>query len=120
MTRMPTYIDVELNPGRLCKVLRDFPEIPLIVLVKEGTECADFEYTAATRYFAEPGFYMSAQQPFHSEFVYTDADEFESDLEEYLWEKNPDIDDDQFEELFRSEISKYESYWKQAVLLWIE
>lgn len=117
--RKATYIDVEIDPKRLARLLSENPGIPLVVLVKEESTNDEYPYTAAGKCFAEVGYYLNAQQPFNDGFVYTDSDDFEHDLAEYLFSEHEDMDEEELEELLQNELIDYGSYWKKAILLWV-
>lgn len=90
----------------VARYLDDGKTIEVVRLCTDGTRnVCSFLYARAARIAREMG--------------YTNRDEFEHDLADYLWdcEDGAAMTDAEFDARLKQELAKYEPYWKNCIIL---
>lgn len=102
------------------KLILENPDLPILVLVSDDAHKGEYAYEAVWDVDWNIGEFLDCEQRIDEDKIYTDRDEFEEDLEQYLWdEANKYISEDEFETLLKRELKKYEPYWKRCIILYI-
>ena len=66
----------------------------------------------------EKGEFLNCRQDVRSEYCYTDRDEFREDIESSHYDFEGT--DEEFDKLIESELVKYEPYWKDCIILYVD
>lgn len=56
----------------------------------------------------------------NTEHIYTDEDDLEEDIEQMVYEENPDWTELQIEEATKEKLKKYEPYWKECIFITVD
>jgi hypothetical protein len=108
------------NTDVIRKLILENPDLPILVLVGDDANKGEYAYEAVWDVEWDIGEFLDCQQRIDEGRIYTDREEFENDLELYLWnEANKYIPEDEFETLLKRELEKYEPYWKRCIILYI-
>lgn len=112
--------DLLHNTDVIRKLILENPDLPILVLVSDDANKGEYFYEAVWDVDWNIGEFLDCKQGIDEDKIYTDRDEFEEDLESYLWvEANKYIPEDEFEKLLKRELKKYESFWKRCIILYI-
>lgn len=102
----------------LKELIAKYPNYPIVVLVNSEVVADDYYgwwYAPEIRF--NIGEIFDCEQDINDEKVYTDRDEFEEDLADVLIDSgNYDkFTDEEFNAVVRTELAKYEPYWKKVI-----
>lgn len=112
--------DLLHNTDVIRKLILENPDLPILVLVSDDAHKGEYAYEAVWDVDWNIGEFLDCEQRIDEDKIYTDRDEFEEDLEQYLWdEAHKYISEDEFEKLLKRELKKYESFWKRCIILYI-
>ena len=111
------------DTSELRKLILEYPDYPIAVVCSEDVNCGDYSWMYASDITFSVGEILGERTPFEEEIVYCDRDEFEEDLEEWLWEWLADDDgtypeDEIFREKLEEEKAKYEPHWRKCIIIW--
>ncbi len=113
--------DLLHKTDKLRKLFLKNPDLPLLILATEDANDGEYCYEAVWNFTWEKGEFLDCVQGIKEDKIYVDRDEFETDLEIYLWdnERYENLSEDEFEILFGKELAKYEPYWTPCLILYI-
>lgn len=111
------------NTEKLCKLILDNPNLPIVVIAGSnacgGEDCP----TYCSQISIEIAELLDCEVPYMEE-VETDHRNFEEQIEEWLWNEigseftyPPKITEEQFQNELIKEKAKYEQYWKKAIVI---
>lgn len=103
----------------LRKLLIDNPELPLLVFAGENANNGDYYQMSCSCIDAYVGEYLDCCQTVDEEICFTDMDEFEEKLTDFLADKTY-CSDGEFNELVKKELAEYEPYWKPCIILTVD
>lgn len=113
----------------LVRIIAKHPDWPIIIEVGEDTNIGDYAYTFCSRFSAREGEILDTEAICDDEIIYSDRDEFEQDMIDWLYDSWEDIEeyknldkynDEIFEEALKAEITKYDRYWKDCIILTVD
>lgn len=108
----------------LKKLVAEHPDYPISVLAGEDANPGGeygWMYCTSIRY--EIGEILDCITPVDDDCVFADRDDFEERLADWLCEQTPDADhmsDENWEDLLRKEMEKYEPYWVKAICIYAD
>lgn len=116
---------------QLQRLIMDNPELPIVILA--GTDASDgdhgWTYCSSVSFGIQE--ILDAEVPY-MECVETDRDNFEEQIEEWLWDeltwnedtktynKEPKITDEEFEIRLEEEKAKFAPYWKKVISISVD
>lgn len=105
----------------LRKLIAENPELPIVVMVGREAACDDFGFTLCTSVNCGISEVLDCDVPWSSD-VYTDRDEFEESLSNYLCDKEEYLKlwEDEFNEVLRFHKEKFEPYWRKAIVIYAD
>lgn len=103
----------------LRKLIIDNSDLPLLVFAGEDANNGDYPYMSCSCINSYIGEFLDCSQTI-SEICYTDRDDFEHDLADYLcdFEDGAAMTDAEFDARLKQELAKYEPYWKKCIILY--
>ena len=103
----------------LKKLIDEHPDYPIVVLCNYEVCADDCEYYwwYAPNLSFSIGEILDCEQDINDERVYTDRDEFEEDLADRLYDSGDydETTDEEFDAIVKTELAKYEPYWKNVI-----
>lgn len=104
----------------LRKLIIDNPDLPLLVFAGEDANNGDYSYMSCSCINSHIGEFLDCSQTCDSR-CYTDRDDFEEDLADYLndLEDVAAMTDVEFDARLKQELAKYEPYWKKCIILYV-
>lgn len=106
------------NTEKLRDLILENPDLPLVVFAGEEANGGDYTYVCCTDVRADKGEILDCAGP-NDELIYTDRDELEDDVSEELYDEVGDIPDDEYDKLLRERLDKYEEYWVECILVYV-
>ncbi|MBE6825863.1 MAG: hypothetical protein E7511_03135 [Ruminococcus sp.] len=103
----------------LRKAIAENPELPIVVMVGREAVCDDYGYTYCEVVRCAVGEILDCDVPW-SEEVYSDKDDFEEDLADYLCVSDKcyaQMSDEEFEKILEKKKAEYEPYWSKAIIV---
>lgn len=110
------------DAAELRKLIAENPDLPIVVMAGE-TAAPDvyqqWAYCANVECVVDD--LLDCEVPF-SEYTYSDESSFEDDLRDYLYDlpENEGLSDEEFDKLLKSEMEKYEPYWKRVIAIYVD
>lgn len=114
----------------LKKLIEEHPTYPIAVLASEEANSGDYSWMYCSYIRFRVGEILDCDQPVNDEIIFNDRDDFEEQLEEWLWDKMCDdishngMYDDreptekEFQKALDKEKAKYEEYWTDCILIY--
>ena len=106
----------------LRKLIIDNPDLPLLVFAGEdANHNGDYPYMSCSYINSYIGEFLDCSQIINESICYTDRDDFEDDLADYLdnLEDVAAMTDVEFDARLKQELAKYEPYWKKCIILYV-
>lgn len=104
----------------LKRLITEYPDLPL-AFFSEDTGDYYCGYISCSSVTAEKGEVLDCYQEINDEKAFVSRDEFEEDLQEVLCgiDEYRNISDEEFEEIFEKEKSKYDDKWKDCIIVYV-
>lgn len=102
----------------LRKLLLENPDLPLLVFAGDDCNSGDYSYMSCGHVSACVGEFLDCMQEVNDERCYTDRDEFEEALYDYLYDGN--IPEEEYETLCKECLAAYDPYWKKCIILYVD
>lgn len=108
-----------------CKELKrliiENPDLPLVFFAEDTGIYIDYGYMSCSSITAEKGEVLDCYQEINDEKAFASRDEFEEDLQEMLCgiDEYRDLSDEEFDEIFKKEKSKYDDKWKDCIIVYV-
>ena len=111
-------LNILKQTDELKQLIAEHPDYPIVVLC-DYEVCADCSYSwwYAPDLSFSIGEILDCEQDVNDERIYTDRDEFEEDLADFLYDSGDydEATDEEFDAVVKAELSKYEPYWKKVI-----
>lgn len=104
------------NTEMLKQMIIENPDLPLLVFAGEEANSGDYSFMCCTDVRVEKGEVLDCAGP-NDEIIYTDREDLEDDVGEELYREVGDIPDEEYEKMLKEEMSKYEEYWTDCIIL---
>ena len=114
-------LSISVNTERLKELITKYPDYPIVVLAGEDANNGWYNWMYCSDVKFEIGEILECEQPWDNDMVACDREDFEEKLEEWLWDKMCDDNNDSepSEEEFQIEFEKvkkeYDYYWKKVI-----
>ncbi|WP_215508399.1 hypothetical protein [Peptoniphilus sp. EMRHCC_23] len=105
----------------LKRLIAEYPDLPLMFFADDTGNDGTFDYMSCSMIRAHKGKILDCQNEVDNEIVFDDKRYFEEELREMLCEKYAysNFTDDEFEEIFEEEKSKYDDKWKDCIVVYV-
>lgn len=105
----------------LKRLIAEYPDLPLMFFAGDTGNDGTFGYMSCSMIRAHKGKILDCQNEVDNEIVFDDKRYFEEELREMLCEKYAysNFTDDEFEEIFEEEKSKYDDKWKDCIVVYV-
>lgn len=118
-------LDLTTKTDELKKLISENPDLPIVVIAGEDANNGDYGlmYCYDVRFSIEE--ILDCKVPY-SEYVETDRDSFEEQIEEWLWDemggndKNSKLSETIFEDALKETKARYEPYWKKVIAIYVD
>lgn len=101
----------------LKRLIQEHPDYPIVVVCSYEVVCDDGGWWYAPSLSFSIGEILDCEQDIDEEKVYVDRDDFEEDVRYCIEciEEYTESTDEEFEELVKEQLEKYEPYWKNVI-----
>lgn len=118
-------LDLTTKTDELKKLISENPDLPIVVIAGEEANTGDYSlmYCTNVRFSVEE--ILDCEVPY-SEYVETDRDNFDEQIEEWLWDDMGGNDKDRklseaiFKDALEETKAKYEPYWKNVIAIYVD
>ena len=105
----------------LKKLIAENPDLPIVVLAGEYANSGDYGWEYCRYVECKISEILDCDTPFKNyDHVYSERDEFEEDLVSYLANRCEELTDEEFSELLKAEIARYEPHWKKVIAVFAD
>ena len=103
--------------NKLKRLIQEYPDYPIVVVCGYEVVCDDGGWWYAPSLSFSIGEILDCEQDIDEEKVYVDRDDFEEDVRYCIEciEEYAESTDEEFEELVKDQLEKYEPYWRQVI-----
>lgn len=110
------------STDELKRLILGNPELPILVLAGDNANIGDYGYMSCSRVRAQEGEFLDCEQQIDACKCYTDRDDFEDDVADFLAgeEQYRDLPDDGFNFLVERTVNEYDDFWKPCILLHVD
>ena len=108
------------NTDELKQLIAEHPDYPIVVLAGEESNGGDYAWMFCTDISFGLVEILTAVPPYDGDYVCCDRDEFYEKMQSWLEdeEETVGLSDEEFFELLKEEIKKFDPYWKNAIAIW--
>lgn len=106
------------DASELRKLIAENPDLPIVVLAGDEANSGDYSWMYCSDVSCNIEYMLDVRTPYDREYVFTDKDDFEERVSDCLYDDNKDMPDEDYDELVRSEVAKYEPYWRKVITIY--
>lgn len=98
------------------------PDLPIVVFAGDDANTGDYGFMSCSCVRAQEGEFLDCKQKIDACKCYTDRDDFEDDVADFLAgeEQYRDLPDDEFNALVEQTVNEYDDFWKPCILLHVD
>ena len=111
---------VVFNTDELRQLIMDNPTLPIAVLAGPDANIDYGGWMFCSRVSVHKGEILDCEQEVNDERIYTDRDDFEEDLTDYLSYEYDSPNEYDFDEVVKEKLAEYEPYWKECILIYAD
>ncbi len=110
------------SADELKRLILEHQELPILVLAGDNANIGDYGFMSCSRVRAQEGEFLDCKQKIDACKCYTDRDDFEDDVADFLAgeEQYRDLPDDEFNALVERTVNEYDDFWKPCILLLVD
>lgn len=110
------------SADELKRLVLEHQELPILVLAGDNANTGDYGFMSCSRVRAQEGEFLDCKQKIDACKCYTDRDDFEDDVADFLAgeEQYRDLPDDEFNALVEQTVNEYDDFWKPCILLLVD
>lgn len=110
------------SADELKRLILEHQELPILVLAGDNANIGDYGFMSCSRVRAQEGEFLDCKQKIDACKCYTDRDDFEDDVADFLAgeEQYRDLPDDEFNSLVERTVNEYDDFWKPCILLLVD
>lgn len=110
------------SADELKRLILEQQELPILVLAGDNANIGDYGFMSCSRVRAQEGEFLDCKQKIDACKCYTDRDDFEDDVADFLAgeEQYRDLPDDEFNSLVERTVNEYDDFWKPCILLLVD
>lgn len=105
---------------KLRQLIAENPDLPIVVLAGDNASSEDWAWTYCAEVSCSIDEILDVHTPYDcgGEKVFTDRDEFLEDIEESLYDRNPEMSPADIEAAAKREADMYEGCWRKVIAIW--
>ncbi len=106
--------------GELRKLIAENPDLPIVVLAGDDASCDCWAWTFCASVSCSVDEILDIRTPYDQggEKVFTDRDDFLEDIEEVIFDENPDMSPEEIEAAAKREADMYDGCWRKVIAIW--
>lgn len=110
------------STDELKRLILEHQELPILVLAGDNANIGDYGFMSCSRVRAQEGEFLDCEQKIDACKCYTDRDDFEDDVADFLAgeEQYRDLPDNEFNALVERTVNEYDDFWKPCILLHVD
>lgn len=114
-------LDLSKSTDELKKLIAEHPDYPIVVLAGEESNSGGWYWTYCSYISFSVGEILDCEVPY-AEHIETDRDNFDEQIEEWLWSKLTDyganpMPEDEFQKKLADCKNDFEPYWKKVIAI---
>lgn len=113
---------VVFNTDELRQLIMDNPTLPIAVLAGQDANIDYGGWMFCSSVSVYKGEILDCEQEVNDERIYTDRDEFEEVLADWLAgsDEYAKLTDAEFDLIVKDKMKEYEPYWKECILIYVD
>lgn len=110
------------STDELKRLILEHQELPILVLAGDNANIGDYGYMSCSRVRAQEGEFLDCKQKIDACKCYTDRDDFEDDVADFLAgeERYRDLSYDEFNAVVQQTVNEYDAFWKPCIVLHVD
>lgn len=118
-------LNLTTSSDELKKLIADHPDYPIVVLAGDDASVGDYTWMYCSSISFTVGKILDCAVPWNDEIVATDEDEFNEELEDWLFYEIRERDGDppeeeEFQKFLAAEKERYAPYWKDVIAIYAD
>lgn len=110
------------SADELKQLIAENPDLPIVVFAGDDANTGDYSYMSCSYIKAYKGEFLDCAQTVNGCMCYTDRDDFEDDVADFLAgeEQYRDLPDDEFNSILERTVNEYDDFWKPCIILHVD
>lgn len=110
------------SADELKQLIPENPDLPILVFAGDDANIGYYSYMSCSYIKAYKGEFLDCAQTVNDCMCYTDRDNFEDDVADFLagQEQYRDLPDEEFNALVEQTVNEYSDFWKPCILLLVD
>lgn len=110
------------SADELKQLIAETPDLPILVFAGDNANIGDYGFMSCSRVRAQEGEFLDCEQKIDTCKCYTDKDDFEDDVADFLagQEEYRDLPDEEFNALVEQTVNEYSDFWKPCILVLVD
>lgn len=110
------------SADELKRLILGHQELPILVLAGDNANIGDYGFMSCSRVRAQEGEFLDCEQEIDTCKCYTDKDDFEDDVADFLagQEQYRDLPDEEFNAVVEQTVNEYSDFWKPCILVLVD
>lgn len=107
------------DASELRNLILENPDLPIVVLVGDEANHGDYSWEYCMHVNCKIVFILDVRTPYDRDTIFTDRDDFEEEVSDYLWNKETSqLSESEYDAMVKAEVSKYDPYWKKVIAIY--
>lgn len=106
------------NSDELKKLIFENPDLPIVVLADEDSNCGDWRWTYCSSISFDICEILDCDYYDYDDTVFTDRDRLEEKIGDDLYDEYYGKSDEEYEVAIKHELEKYEPYWTKVIAIY--
>ena len=102
----------------LKKLIAENPDLPIVILADEDSHGFYSGWTYCTSITFSIAEILCCDFYDYNDGIIDDRDRLEELIGDDIYDKHPDMPEDEYEAAIKKEVVKYEPYWKKVIAIW--
>lgn len=110
------------SADELKQLIVENPDLPILVFAGDDANNGDYAYMSCSYVSAEKGEFLDCEQQIDEGKCYTDRDDFEYDVADFLAgeEQYRDLPDEEFNAAVERTVNEYDDFWRHCIILRVD
>ena len=106
------------SSNSLRKLIIENPDLPIVVLADENANIDYGGWMYCSDVHCNIGYILDVRTPYDVDTLFTDEDDFEEAIQEYLYYEEMGLTEEEHEAKIKAELEKYKPYWRKVIAIY--
>ena len=106
------------NSDELKKLILENPDLPIVVLADEDSNCGDWRWTYCSSITFSIDEILDCDYYDYDDTVFVDRDRLEEHIEDMLYDEYCDKPEEEYEAAIKNKLAELEPYWTKVIAIY--